>query len=561
MTDPLTFHFEGEALRARRGQSLAAALTGAGVAVFRHTARGTPRGLFCGMGVCQDCLVEVDGRPNQRACMTILEAGMKVRRQDAFPALAAAGDGAADQLSTGARWLEPDVLIVGAGSGGLNAAIAAARAGAGVVVLDERKVPGGQYFKQPMEGVAQLDAQQRAGAGLLQRAADSGAELLAGVEIWAAFDGPQLFANTAAGELLILRPRRLIIATGAYERPRIVPGWTLPGVMTTGAAQTLWRSYRTLPGQRVAVFGSGPLNLQVALELARGGAEVRVVTERAASPWWRPRESFALLRSGPRLALAGAGMHFGLLRARVPLRYGAVLQSIAAPDEGGLVAHYRRGSADASVEVDAVCMNDGFDPQNELLRLLGARMRFDARFGQLRCERNADCETSVAGVYAVGDCCGLGGAPAAAAEGLIAGEAAAAACGFQAAGAARRARRSLAAARRFQEHLWRLHDPAPQSLEEADPAAILCRCEEISVGAFNAALETTGTHIGAIKSATRLGMGCCQGRYCGPAAARLHAARTGRCVEDLSYFAPQPPVKPVSVAILQATAEAVERGA
>jgi thioredoxin reductase len=513
------------------------------------------------MGVCQDCLVEVDGRPNQRACMTILEAGMKVRRQDAFPALAGADDGAADQPSAAAHWLEPDVLVVGAGSGGLHAAIAAARAGAGVVVLDERKVPGGQYFKQPMEGVAQLDAQQRAGAGLLQRAADSGAELLAGVEIWAAFDGPQLYASTAAGELLILRPRRLIIATGAYERPRIVPGWTLPGVMTTGAAQTLWRSYRTLPGPRVAVFGSGPLNLQVALELARGGADVRVVTERAASPWWRPRESFALLRSGPRLALAGAAMHFGLLRARVPLRYGAVLQSIAAPEGGGLVAHYRRGAADASVEVDAVCMNDGFDPQNELLRLLGARMRFDAHFGQLRCERNEDCEASVAGVYAVGDCCGLGGAPAAAAEGVIAGEAAAAACGFAAPGGARRARRSLAVARRFQEHLWRLHDPAPQSLAEADPAAILCRCEEISVGAFNAALETTDTHIGAIKSATRLGMGCCQGRYCGPAAARLHAARTGRCVEDLSYFAPQPPVKPVSVAILQATAEAVERGA
>lgn len=558
MTDRLTFHFEGEALRARGGQSVASALTEAGVAVFRHTARGSPRGLFCGMGVCQDCLVEVDGRPNQRACMTVLDAGMRVRRQDAFPALAPGDDPAPDPPLAPARCLEPDVLVVGAGSGGLNAAIAAARAGARVVVLDERKIPGGQYFKQPLAGLAQLDAQQRAGAGLLQEAADSGAELLAGVETWAAFDGPQLYASTATGGLLVLRPRRLIVATGAYERPRIVPGWTLPGVMTTGAAQTLWRSYRTLPGRRVAVFGSGPLNLQVALELARGGADVRLVTERAPSPWWRPRDSFALLRSGPRLALAGVAMHAGLLRAGVPLRYDSVLQSVAAQEGGGLVARYRRGAAEESVEVDAVCMNDGFDPQNELLRLLGARMRFDPRFGQLRCERDDNHETSVAGVYAVGDCCGLGGAPAAAAEGLIAGEAAAVACGFAAAGAARPARRSLAAARRFQEHLWRLHDPAPQSLEDADPAAILCRCEEITVGAFNAALENTDTHIGATKSATRLGMGCCQGRYCGPAAARLHAARTGRRVEDLSYFAPQVPIKPVSVAVLQSAAEADE---
>jgi thioredoxin reductase len=493
--------------------------------------------------------------------MTIVGAGMRVRTQDACPALAADGDPAAEEHTAKARWLEPDVLVVGAGSGGLNAAIAAARAGAAVVVLDERKVPGGQYFKQPMEGLAQLDPQQRSGAALLQEAADSGAELLAGVEIWAAFDGPQLYASSAAGEPLVLRPRRLIIATGAYERPRIVPGWTLPGVMTTGAAQTLWRSYRTLPGRRVAVFGSGPLNLQVALELARGGADVRVVTERAGSPWWRPWDSLALLRSGPRLAVTGAAMHFGLLRAGVPLRYGSVLESIAAQEGGGLVARYRRGARQASVEVDAVCMNDGFDPQNELLRLLGARMHFDTRFGQLRCERSDDLETSVSGVYAVGDCCGLGGAPAAAAEGLIAGEAAAAACGFRAGVETPRARRSLAAARRFQKHLWRLHDPLPQSLEEADPAAVLCRCEEVTIGTFNAALATADTHIGAIKSATRLGMGCCQGRYCGPAAARLHAARTGRSVGDLSYFAPQVPVKPVSVAVLQATAEAVERGA
>ena len=74
-------------------------------------------------------------------------------------------------------------------------------------------------------------------------------------------------------------PQRLIVASGAYERGVPLPGWTLPGVMTTGAAQTLWRSYRRLAGKRILIAGNGPLNLQVASELAAGGAEIAAVVE------------------------------------------------------------------------------------------------------------------------------------------------------------------------------------------------------------------------------------------------------------------------------------------
>jgi thioredoxin reductase len=559
MTDPLTFFFEGEPVAARPGQSLASALGDAGIRVFRETGKGSPRGVFCGMGVCQDCLLEVDGRPNQRACMTPVAADLNVRRQTARASLRGKDRIVTDRPApAAARVLTPDVLVVGAGSGGLNAAIAAAGAGAGVLVLDERKVAGGQYFKQPAEGLSLLDGQQREGAELLAQARASGAELMSGIELWAAFEGPELYAGGPAGEVLIFRPRQLIVATGAYERPRLVPGWTLPGVMTTGAAQTLWRSYRSLPGKRMAVFGSGPLNLQVALELARGGADVRVVTERAPSPWLRPLTSLALFASSPRLALAGMAMHFGLLRERVALRYDATLQAIEEAASGALNVHYVCGAKAFEVEVDALCMNDGFEPQNELLRLLGASMHYDPVFGQLRCQRGADCETSIPGVFAIGDCCGLGGAPAAAAEGVIAGAAAARACGHEGAPVAvDSARKSLAKARRFQELLWKLHDPSPQPLAGADDSLVLCRCEEITLGDFRAALDQENRHIGAIKSAPRLGMGCCQGRYCGPAAARLHAERTGRSVEDLSYFAPQVPIKPVSIDVIEATAAAL----
>ena len=450
------------------------------------------------------------------------------------------------------------MLVIGAGAGGLNAASAAARAGARVLVLDERKVAGGQYYKQPAGAVPLLDAQQRAGAGLLAEALAAGAEIMSSVEIWAVFEGPVLYAVDGDGSPLVLRPVQLIVATGAYERPAMVPGWTRPGVMTTGAAQTLWRSYRTLPGRRVAVFGSGPLNLQVALELARGGADVRLVAEVAPSPFRRPGRGIDLVFAGPSLAAAGLRIRAGLLRAGVPVRYGTRLLAIEDAGDGVLRAIYRNERGDGAVEVDALCMNEGFEPQNEILRLLGTRLSYNAEFAHLRCERTARMETSVPGVYAVGDCCGLGGAPAAEAEGRIAGVAAAEACGYAISENIGEARSRLRRARRFQKALWALHDPSPRAAKTLTADTIVCRCEEIAVGDLRAAQEQGAGDIGALKRATRVGMGCCQGRYCGPVAARVNAAAGGQMPTDRGYFAPRVPIKPVSVAVIQATQEALE---
>lgn len=180
----IVFQYQGREIAAREGESLAAALTQAGVRAFRETAKGAERGIFCGMGVCQDCLVDVDGTPNRRACMTPVENGMSVTRQVALPEFGhevKTPDGEALHLS-------PNVLVVGGGAAGLSAAITAAEAGAEVVLLDERKVAGGQYYKQAANGTI-LDQQQDDGAQLVARAKASGARLISGVELWGAFDG------------------------------------------------------------------------------------------------------------------------------------------------------------------------------------------------------------------------------------------------------------------------------------------------------------------------------------------------------------------------------------
>ncbi|MCB1493008.1 MAG: FAD-dependent oxidoreductase [Rhodobiaceae bacterium] len=549
MSDTLTFTFDGRTITARPGQSLAAALTDAGILALREGPDETPRGIFCGMGVCQDCLVEVDGRPNRRACMTKADSGQTVRTQSARPALEARP---ASDISP--ETATPDVLVIGGGAGGLSAAIAAANAGADVLVLDERKVPGGQFFKQRGDGKPPLDRQQADGAALFRRMRESGARLLDACEVWGAFEGPVIYADRD-GSPVIVRPKALVVATGAYERPRFIPGWDLPGVMTTGAAQTLWRSYGSLPGKRVAVFGNGPLNFQVADELQSGGAKIVAVAEAAASASSSPGEALAMALASPELSARGLATIARLRRNGVTIRYRTVPTRIEAVDGGLQVTLEDASGRTTRLHADAVCMNFGFHPQNEILRLLGAGFDYDARRGQLICRRTGNYETTVAGVFAIGDCCGLGGAPAAQEEGTIAGEAAAAMALGRATSPDAAAQARLARHRRFQKALWAVFAAPVQTYAEIAPEALVCRCEGITRADMDGPASEPGIEIGGVKRATRAGMGRCQGRYCAHVLAPRMADALGRPMDERGYFAPRVPVRPIAISAVMAAEE------
>jgi NAD(P)H-nitrite reductase large subunit len=429
-------------------------------------------------------------------------------------------------------------------------------------VLDERATPGGQYYKQaaPELGLPPLDAQQRAGHALWRQAEAAGVRLLAEAEVVMAI-GPQALLVTQPGRAFVARCRALIVATGAYERGVPLPGWTLPGVMTTGALQTLWRSHRVLPGKRLLIAGNGPLNLQVAGEAMAAGAEVVAVVEAAAKP--SPAHLFTLARlasADPRLTFAGLRM-LARAGARSRPRFGAVVRRISAAAEGLMVeVGAPAGGAGEAFTVDAVALGHGFLPANELLRALGCAHDYDRAARMLRTRRAPDCETSVVGVYAIGDCCGLGGAPAACEEGVIAGTAIVARLGAKAStvlvAQAEQAQRRLARHRRFQQALWRLFAAPQPGLALADDDTLVCRCEEVPKRDIVAAAADGRASIAEVKRRTRCGMGRCQGRYCAPLVAEHLAATQGRPLDEMALFAPRGPFKPATIADLVGTGEA-----
>ena len=561
-TESFRLTFDGRPVEGLAGDTLASALVAAGEMGLREAVDGGRRGVFCGMGACHECAVVVDDRPGTLACMTGAEDGQEVRRQPAAP-----GPPDASPAGRPRSELSPTVLVVGGGPGGLSVASVIAERGVDVVVVDERSKLGGQFYKQPPPERAiddsRLDSQYRAGRELIARAHEAGVSFLNDVTLWGAF-APGWLAARSEDSDWVLRPRRLVLATGAHERPVPIPGWTLPGVMTTGAAQTLLRSSQVAPGERVILSGNGPLNMQVAAELVRAGVEVVALAEQADLRWWRNLGSGAgMLTAAPELVAKGFSYRTTL--ARVPVIDRASVVEIQGDQraEAAVVARLdASGNPSPGTEreftADAVCLGYGFIPANEISRALGCDHRYDPVTGTLEVVRTDTGRTSLDSVWVVGDAGGINGAYVATALGVIAGVDVLADLGVvlpdRLARALSPARKTLLRHRRFQHHLRGLYRAEPLTTQLAHDATLVCRCESVTLGELREALAGGAKSAGAAKRLTRAGMGKCQGRYCSPSVLALAAEASGVLPGEFSGFAPQAPIRPVAIGEVAGTA-------
>ena len=453
-----------------------------------------------------------------------------------------------------------DIVIIGAGPAGMAAASCAARHGAAVCLLDEQAQAGGQIYRN-VSGVSParariLGSDYLAGAALVADTARTGITHVTGATVWNV-DQEGTVTYSVNGQAYQLRSAHVIIASGAIERPVPLPGWTLTGVMTAGAAQILMKS-EGLVAQNAVLVGSGPLLYLVATQLLAAGAPPKALIEtqtrgdlRNALPHlWGALKDWRQLVKGLRFLLA-------LKRGQVP-RYVAATDITIEGDNAAQAVKFCASGTMHRIETDMVLLHQGVVPNTQISRALGLDHRFDAVQRCFRPVVDRWGQSSNPGFSIAGDGAGIGGAKAAEVSGQLAALNAMVRIGImdeaerdRLAVPMRKMRKDALSIRPFLDILYA---PPADILRPANDT-LICRCEEVRAGDIRrfAALGCAGPN--RTKVFSRCGMGPCQGRNCGLAVTEILAAENGLSHDEVGSFRIRAPLKPVTLAELAALAE------
>ncbi len=458
-----------------------------------------------------------------------------------------------------------DVLVVGGGPAGLAAATRVAAAGLSVTLVDERVTLGGQIYKRMGPGFEVGDPraigrEYAAGSDLIALTAATGVDVRLRTAV---LDLDGLVATVCEDEARVstIEAHRIILAPGAYDRPVAFPGWTLPGVLTAGGAQTLIKTQRVLPGRRIVFAGSGPVALAFPAQLHHDGAQIELICE--AGPPARARDIAAMIgaaRGNVSLLRDAANYRLALARARIPLRYRRIVVAAEGDGRVEVVVHaavdgnWRPiAGTEERVGCDTLCLGYGFLPSVELLRLAGCTIDDDEDRGGAVTRLDEWMRTSVPGISAAGDGTGVEGSLVAVDEGRLAALGVALELGSLSAAqvepeaAALRSR--LLRRRAFRAALARMHRVGPGIYELGGPETIICRCEEVTLAALEPAV-TASADLATVKALTRAGMGLCQARNCGRTVSALIASRHNRPIGGVAAATPRLPARPVPIAAL-----------
>ena len=457
-----------------------------------------------------------------------------------------------------------DVAVVGSGLAGAAAADELGRHGVRVLVLDDNLRPGGQYLRGGRNaGAAWTDRVRRRGLNLIEGLPRSHVDVLSRVEVIGIEDGFRLLAADGNGGLATIECERILLATGARERFMPFPGWTLPGVLSTGAVQTLIKQSGVLPAKTILVGGAGLFLITVSADIQKNGGRVPAVLDE--SPFSRRVPPVSLLARNlakfalgnvilARLRFAGTTMHSGtrILEARGSDSLQEVVAARVDP-AGAVIA-----GSETAYRSDCLAVGFGFTANLDLAQLAGCAVVFNSALGGWVVKVNEDLETTVDGITAAGEITAIGGAAKSLIEGRLAGLSILRRMGLLKSNELDREISILKQARKRQMAFGRYFNaqysfPSEymanwiRSLPDRVP---VCRCEEVNLGDVRRAIaEGFGTPAG-VKKATRCGMGICQGSTCKTILLEVLAALTGKPLAHIPPPSVRMPVKPVSLGAL-----------
>ncbi len=455
---------------------------------------------------------------------------------------------------------ETDLLIVGAGPAGMSAAIAARRLGLHVIVADENAEPGGQIYRRILGNEKRaarrrlLGADYARGLPLAHAFVASGADVRSSSTVFEiSDDGSASIASPGRGAYVV-KPRATLIATGANERAFAVPGWTLPGVMTAGAAQTLLKTSGQIPTGRIVLAGGGPLLWLVASQLSAAGAEVAAVLSFARPIDYLHNAGNAVAAWRSFGALAKGARWIASLRSRgVRIVHGAQVLRIEA-NESGRVVHYQVGDRAASEHADIVLLHAGVVPNVQASQSLALDHVWSETQFCWHPVTDRWATSSNPNILVAGDGSGIAGAEDAARGGELAALGLAAKLGKISADERDRRAAGIFAARRAQERLRvfldTLYMPPHWLRAPSDDATVVCRCEQVSVGAIRDAVRLGADGPNQVKAFVRAGMGPCQGRMCAQTVAAVIARERGVSFAQMPTQRVRPPLKPLHLADL-----------
>jgi NADPH-dependent 2,4-dienoyl-CoA reductase/sulfur reductase-like enzyme len=454
-----------------------------------------------------------------------------------------------------------DLVVIGGGPAGLAAASVAARAGLATVLFDENPGVGGQIYRgitaNPVKNRAILGNDYWAGSTLATEAKGSGALIVNGATVWS-LDRGLTVGVSMGGKARLLQAKRVIIATGSLERPFPIPGWTLPGVMTAGGAQTVLKAQGLVPSGRTVMAGNGPLLWLLAAQILRAGGKIEAILDTSSKRNW--------LRAAMHLPDFLLSPYFSkglaLLRevkARVPVHGASDIAAVGTGKLQEVVVDGRR------IGADLLLLHQGVVPNVNLAIAAGVAHRWNKRQLCFVPVLDADFQSSVPGIAVAGDGAGIAGGTAAAERGRIAAIAAVRALKPEAdVPDPQNARQRLQREEMGRAFLDELYRPV-ESLRRPEGDTIACRCEEVTAEQIRDMARIGCEGPNQMKAFLRCGMGPCQGRLCGLTVTELIADERGTTPDEVGYYRLRPPVKPITLAelaslpISEAERKAVER--